>query len=327
MTHRPRVLLTRLLPNAAIELLKKHFVLEINTKNRAMTKTEILDKIGDQDGLISLLTDTIDAEIIETGENLKIIANYAVGYDNIDATEATKRKIPVTNTPDVLTETTADLTCALLLSVARRIVEADGFVRDGKFRGWEPMLLLGSDIHGKTLGIIGFGRIGRAVARRTLGFNMRIIYHELERLSSEVEKAYCAEYRGLDDLLKEADFVSIHTPLTDSTYHLIGERELLLMKKTAFLINTSRGQIVDEKALVRALQEKKIAGCALDVFEREPAVERALLTMPNAVLVPHIGSASVETRTKMAMMVAQNVIAVLVKKTRPPNIVNPDIYE
>jgi len=327
MTHRPRVLITRLLPNTAIALLKKYFVLEINTENRTMTKTEILEKIGDQDGLICLLTDTIDAEIIEAGKNLKIIANYAVGYDNIDVTEATKRKIPVTNTPGVLTETTADLTFALVLSVARRIVEADGFVRDGKFKGWEPMLLLGSDIHDKTLGIIGFGRIGRAVARRAHGFNMKIIYHELERLSSEVEKAYCVEYRGLDELLKEADFVSIHTPFTDSTYHLIGERELFMMKKTAFLINTSRGQIIDEKALVRALQEKKIAGCALDVFEGEPVVERALLTMPNAVLVPHIGSASVETRTKMAMMVAENVIAALVKKTRPPNVVNPDVYK
>ncbi len=326
MINRPRVLLTRLLPCAAIEFLKKYVVLDINTENRPLAKKEILEKIGDQDGLISVLTDTIDAEIIEAGGNLKIISNYAVGYDNIDVLAATKRKIPVTNTPSVLTETTADLTFALLLSVARRIVEADRFVHDGKFKGWEPMLLLGSDIHDKTLGIIGFGRIGKAVARRACGFNMRIIYYELKRLSSDIEMTYGVEYRALDDLLKEADFVSIHTPLTESTYHLIGERELLLMKKTAFLINTSRGPIIDEKALVRALKEKEIAGCALDVFEREPKVERALLAMHNAILVPHIGSASIDARTKMAMMVVEDVIAVLVRKTRPPNIVNPEIY-
>ena len=327
MKHNPRVLLTRLLPSAATVLLEKYVVLEINTENRVMTKKEVLKKIGDKDGLICLLTDTIDAGIIEAGENLKIIANYAVGYDNIDVIEATKRKIPVTNTPGVLTETTADLTFALLLSVARRIVEADGFVRDDKFKGWEPTLLLGSDVHEKTIGIIGFGRIGRAVARRARGFNMRILYYELKRLSLEVEKAHCAEYRDLDDLLREADFISLHVPLTESTYHLIGERELLLMKKTAYVINTSRGPILDEKALVRALRTKEIAGCALDVFEREPEVEGALLTMPNAILVPHIGSASIESRMKMAKMVAENVIAALIKKTRPPNIVNPAIYE
>ncbi len=326
MLNRPRVLLTRLLPHAAIEFLKKYVVLDINTENRTLARKEILEKIGDQDGLISVLTDTIDAEIIEAGGNLKIISNYAVGYDNIDVLAATKRKIPVTNTPCVLTETTADLTFALLLSVARRIVEADRFVHDGKFKGWEPMLLLGSDIHDKTLGIIGFGRIGKAVARRACGFNMRIIYYELKRLSSDIEMTYGVEYRALDDLLKEADFVSIHTPLTESTYHLIGERELLLMKKTAFLINTSRGPIIDEKALVRALKEKEIAGCALDVFEREPEVKRALLAMHNAILVPHIGSASIDARTKMAMMVVEDVIAVLARKTRPPNIVNPEIY-
>jgi glyoxylate reductase len=225
-----------------------------------------------------------------------------------------------------LTETTADLTFTLLCSAARRIVEADGFVRADRFKGWEPMLLLGSDIHGKTLGIIGFGRIGRAVAQRAHGFNMRVLYYEPERLSPDVEKAHRAEYSDLDDLLKRSDFICVHTPLTESTYHLIGAQELSLMKKTAFLINTSRGPVIDEKALVKALQEERIAGCALDVFEREPEVERALLTMPNTVLVPHIGSASIETRAKMAQMVAENVIAVLIKKTRPPNIVNPEIY-
>ncbi len=326
MVHKPRVLLTRLFPQPAIEILQKYVVLDINTENRALTKEEILKKIADKHGLICLLTDTIDADVMKSGRNLKVIANYAVGYDNIDVREATKRKIPVTNTPDALTETTADLTFTLLCSLARRVVEADKFVRDGKFKGWEPMLLLGKDIHHKTLGIIGFGRIGRAVAQRAHGFNMKVLYYEPERLSSDIEKSSSAEYSDLDDLLKESDFISIHTPLTESSHHLISEQELLVMKKTAFLINTSRGPVIDEKALVMALRQGQIAGCALDVFEREPEVERELLSLPNTILVPHIGSASIETRTKMAEMVAENVIAALIKKTRPPNTVNPEIY-
>lgn len=326
MVAKSKVLLTRLLPQPAIELLQRYVVLDMNIENRSLTKDEIREKIIDKEGLICLLTDTIDAEVLKSGSDLKVIANFAVGYDNIDVGEATKRRIPVCNTPGVLTETTADLTFTLLCSAARRIVEADGFVRQGKFRGWEPMLLLGKDIYGKTLGIVGFGRIGRAVARRAHGFTMRVLYYEPERLSPDIERAHRVEYRSLDDLLKSSDFVCVHTPLTKSTHHLIGEQELFMMKKTAFLINTSRGAVIDEKALVTALQEKRIAGCALDVFEREPEVERALLTMPNTVLVPHIGSASIETRTKMAQMVAENVLAVLIRETRPPNIVNPEIY-
>ena len=327
MGTKPRVLLTRLMPQPGIDVLKQNVDLEINPEDRVMRKDHIMDRVRDKDGLVCLLTDNIDAEIMDTGKALRVIANYAVGYDNIDIQEATKRKIAVTNTPGVLTETTADLTFALILSVARRIVEGDTFLREGQFTGWAPMLLLGTDVYNKTLGIIGFGRIGRAVARRARGFNMKIIYYEPERLSPAIEEEYGVEYKKIDDLLREADYISIHTSLNASTHHLISEREFSLMKKTAYLINASRGPVVDEKALVTALKNKHIAGCALDVYEREPAVEKELLTMPNAVLVPHIGSASIETRTKMAMMVAENIIAVLVHNTTPPNIVNPEIYE
>ena len=327
MLARPKVLLTRLLPKPGIALLKKHFELEINPEDKIMPKQKIIEKINDKDGLICLLTDTIDADVINAGGNLKIIANYAVGYNNIDVEEATRRKIPVTNTPGILTETTADLTFALILSVARRIVEGDKFLREGKFKGWAPMLLLGSDVYNKTLGIIGFGRIGRAVAKRARGFNMRIIYFEPKRLSLDIEDEYGAAYKNLNDLLREADYISIHTSLTESTHHLISEKEFSLMKKTVYLINAARGLVVDEKALLKALKNKMIAGCALDVFEKEPAIEKELLNMPNTVLVPHIGSASIETRTKMAMMIAENVIEVLVKNDRPTNVINPEIYE
>ncbi len=327
MAEKPKVLLTRLFPQPGIELLEKHIALDINSEDKVMSKQEMIERVKDKHGLICLLSDLIDAEIIQIGKNLKIIANYAVGYDNIDVEAATRKKICVTNTPGVLTETTADLTFALLLSAARRIVEGDKFLRSRKFKSWAPMLFLGRDVYAKTLGIIGFGRIGRAVAKRAKGFNMRILYSEPERLAAEIEREHGVEYRELDDLLKESDFISIHTPLIESTHHLLSEREFSFMKKSAYLINASRGPVIDEKALVKALKQEKIAGCALDVFEREPVVEKELLSLPNTVLVPHIGSATVEARNKMALMVAENVIAVLVKKIGPPNIVNPDIYE
>jgi glyoxylate reductase len=219
-----------------------------------------------------------------------------------------------------------DLTFSLILCAARRIVEADKFLREGKFRGWAPMLFLGNDVYNKTLGIIGLGRIGRAVAKRARGFNMKILYYEPTRLSADIEKEYGAEYKSLDDLLKESDFVTVHVPLTEATHHLITERKFLRMKKSAYLINVARGPIVDEKALISALRDKGIAGCALDVYEQEPEVGKELIAMSNTVLVPHIGSASVETRTEMALMAAENVIAVLVNNERPPNIVNPEVY-
>ncbi|MDW8055593.1 MAG: D-glycerate dehydrogenase [Elusimicrobiota bacterium] len=322
-----KVLVTRQLPQPAIDLLKQYFEVDLYTEDRVIPREELLRRVEDKDGLLCLLTDNVDAELMDKAKNLKVIANYAVGYNNIDVAEATKRKIPVTNTPGVLTETTADLAFALLMSVARRIVESDKFLREGKFKGWAPMLFLGNDIYGKTLGIIGFGRIGQAVAKRGLGFDMKILYYDTNRVSVEIEQKYNATFKPLDELLKESDFISIHVPLVKETYHLISDREFSLMKPTAYLINTSRGPVVDEKALVRALKDKKIAGAALDVFEKEPEVEPELIDMPNTVLVPHIGSATIETRTKMALMAAENIIAVLVHNKVPPNIVNPEIYK
>jgi glyoxylate reductase len=287
-----------------------------------MPRALLIERIRDKAGLICLLSDGIDREVIDAGRALKIIANYAVGYNNIDVDAAAQKNIYVTNTPGVLTDTTADFAFALLMSVARRIPEADAYVRNGRFIGWRPMLMLGTDVHGRTLGIIGFGRIGRALAQRAHGFGMTVLYHEPERLSATVEKQYNAQYRTRDDLLEESDFVSIHVPLSAATHHLIGEREFALMKSSAFLINTSRGPVIDERALVTALKNKDIAGCALDVFEQEPLVEQELKTMPNVVLAPHIGSASVETRTQMALMVADDVIAVLVRNQKPAHLVS-----
>jgi glyoxylate reductase len=327
MNARPKVLLTRTLPAQGMDLLEGHCDLDVNREDRVMSREALKEKIKDKDGLICLLTDTIDAAIIARALRLKIIANYAVGFNNIDLIEASKRKIPVTNTPDVLTEATADLTFGLLISIARRIVEADRFLHAGKFKGWAPELLLGADIYGKILGIIGMGRIGRAVARRARGFNMKIIYNDAHRLPIALENEYGAQYRTLGELLRESDFVSIHVPLNDRTHHLISDNEFRTMKNTAYLVNAARGTIVDEKALVKALEEKEIAGCGLDVYENEPNVTAELLHMPNALLVPHIGSASVETRAKMSLMVAENIIAVLVSHKRPANIVNPDIYD
>ncbi len=321
-----KILVTRMLPEPAIEMLKKYFEVEINPEDTIMPRKKLLKSIVDKDGLLCLLTDNIDKKVFALGKKLRIVANYAVGYNNIDIEEATRRKIPVTNTPGVLTETTADLAFALLMCVSRRIVEADNFLRKGKFVGWAPMLFLGNDIYGKTLGIVGFGRIGQAVAQRAKGFNMRILYYDLNRAKPEIEEKYSAKYTELEVLLKEADFVTLHVPLTKETYHLIGKKQLNLMKPTAYLINTSRGPVVDEKALVKALKEKKIAGCALDVFEKEPKVEPELIRMKNTVLVPHIGSATIETRTKMALMAAESIISVLIKNEKPKNIVNPEIY-
>jgi glyoxylate reductase len=310
-----------------MDALRKYFDLDINQEDRSISREDLKEKIRNKDGLVCLLTDNIDAAIIARAMCLKIIANYAVGYNNIDVVEASKRKIPVTNTPEVLTETTADLTFGLLISVARRIVEADSYLRSGRFTGWAPTLLLGTDIHGKVLGIIGMGRIGRAVARRARGFRMKIIYNDAERLSADHEDEYGVQYRPLKDLLRESDYISIHAPLNEQTEGLISVEEFRIMKKTAYLINAARGPIVDEKALVAAIKNKQIAGCALDVYKNEPQFDDGLLSLPNVVLVPHIGSASIEARTEMASMVAENVISVLIENKQPPNIVNPEIYK
>ncbi|MCD6448482.1 MAG: D-glycerate dehydrogenase [Thermoplasmata archaeon] len=316
-----KIFITRRLPEEGLKMLDEHEV-EIYEGDAPPSKQEIIEGMRGKDALICLLTDKIDSEVMNASPNLKIIANYAVGYDNIDVGEATKRGIFVTNTPGVLTETVADLAWALIMAAARRIVEGDNFMREGKFKGWAPMLLLGSDVYGKTLGIIGAGRIGQAVARRAKGFNMRILYYSRKR-KENFEKECNAEYVDLETLLREADFISLHTPLTPETYHMIGEKELKMMKSSAYLINTGRGKCVDEKALVKALKEGWIRGAALDVFENEPEIEPELKELENVVLTPHIGSASYETRSRMAVMVAENVLAALKGKI-PPNCINPE---
>ncbi len=321
---KPLVYVTSEIPEKGLELLEKECELGVNRKGRVLTKEEIIKNIKGAEGIITLLGDTIDREVIESNPELKAIANYAVGYNNIDVDAATELGIAVSNTPGILTETTADLTWALIMATARRIVESDRFTRKGKFKGWMPKLMLGTDVYGKTLGIVGFGRIGQAVGRRAKGFQMEVIYNKRNPLSAEEEKELGATYYELDDLLKEADFVSINAPLNDSTHHLIGEREFGLMKNSAILINSGRGPIVDESALVDALKEGQIAAAGLDVYEDEPEVHPELIDMDNVVLLPHIGTASVETREAMAVMVAEDVLAGL-KGEKIPHIVNPDV--
>lgn len=319
-----RVFVTRLLPGPALEVLRKKCEVEVNKEDRVLTKREIIEGVRGKDGLLCLLTDRIDAEVMDAGApTLKVISNYAVGFDNIDVPEATRRGIAVTNTPGVLTETTADLTWALLMAIARRIVEADKFVRKGGWKGWAPSLFLGRDVYGKTLGIVGLGRIGKAVARRAAGFEMKVLYFDVRR-DEKAEKELGIRFVSLEELLRESDFVSIHVPLAKETWHLIGEKELRLMKPAAFLVNVARGPIVDEAALIRALREHWIAGAALDVYEKEPYVPPELLQLENTVLLPHLGSASVETREKMAMMAVENLLAVLESRI-PPNLVNPEV--
>lgn len=322
-----KVFVTRKILEEGLNMLREKFDVEVSDYDGVIPRKMLLEKVKGVDAILSLLTDTIDAEVMDAaGSNLKVIANYAVGYNNIDVEEATKRGIMVTNTPGVLTETTADLAWALMMAIARRIVEADRFVREGKFRGWEPMLLLGTDVHGATLGIVGFGRIGQAMARRALGFNMKVLYYDNARVPEQVEKELKAAYVDLPTLLRESDFVSLHVPLTKETHHLIGEKELRMMKKGAYLINTARGPVVDEKALVKALKEGWIKGAALDVFENEPEVEPELLKLENVVLAPHIASASYATRSRMSIMAAENIIKALSGEI-PPNLVNPEVLQ
>jgi len=323
---KPKVFVTRKIPKPGLDILEKECEVKVNPYDRVLTKKELIENVKGMNGLLCLLTDTVDKEVIDANPNLRIISNYAVGYNNIDVKEATRRKIMVTNTPGVLTDTTADLTWALIMSIARKIVQADKFTREGKFKGWSPMLFLGSDVHHATLGIIGLGRIGKAVAKRASGFEMRILYTDVKRSPEEIESKLRAEFVSLEELLSTSNFVSIHTPLVPETYHLIGEKQLKMMKKTAYLINVARGPIVDEKALVLALQNKWIAGAALDVYENEPNLTPGLAELDNVIIVPHIGSASVATRIKMATMAATNLVAGLTDKI-PPNLVNKELIE
>ena len=322
---KPKVLVTRKIPARPLNLLQEKAEVTIHREDRAITGEEIIAHLPQKIALLSMGGDPIAAKILEAGKDLKIVANNAVGFNNIDLAAATRLKIAATNTPEVLTDTTADLTFALILGVARRVAEADRFVRAGKWMGWKPDLLLGSDVHGKTLGIIGLGRIGTAMAQRALGFNMEILYTDVRPLDRSVEERYRAKYVSMKELLPRADFVTLHVALTPETTHLIGREELRLMKSTAFLINASRGPVVDEKALVEALKSGMIAGAGLDVFEEEPRVTPDLIQMENVLLLPHIGSATFETREKMALVAVNNILAIL-RGEIPPNILNPEIY-
>lgn len=316
---KPILFLTRRIPEPAIKRLEEKFTLKINPYNRALTHQELIEGVKDAEALICLLTDNIDKEVISAAPKLKVISSYAVGYNNIEVEYATQRGIAVCNTPGVLTETTADLTWALILASCRRISESERFLRKGNFKGWEPMLMLGLDVYGKTLGIIGMGRIGQAVAKRATGFDMRIIYYNDVPVSNTLP--FETTETDLQTLLKEADIITLHLPLTKETFHLIGKEEFALMKENAVLINTSRGAVIDEKELIKALSEKRIFSAGLDVYENEPDIPQELLALENVVLLPHIGSASIETRTKMALLAAENAIAVM-EGRKPPAQVN-----
>jgi len=322
----PKIFVTQPIPDNALARLRGVAEVELNPDSlHIVTKPELLAALKRNEYLFCLLHDTVDAEVINASPNLKLIASMAIIPAAIDVAAATARRIPVTTIPPVVTEATADLHWALLLAVARRVVEADRALRSGLFPGGQSMRFVGSEVHGKTLGIIGLGAIGEAVARRARGFGMRILYTKRHRLDEGQETALGVEYRSLDDLLRESDFVSINAALNPETVHLISHRAFALMRPSAYLVNTARGTIVDEKALVRALEEKRIAGAALDVYEREPMVEPGLINLPNVVLTPHLGSAALETRERMAGIVVENVVAVI-EGRRPPNLFNPEIY-
>jgi glyoxylate reductase len=297
-----------------------------NTENRTLTKDELIAGAQGCDGLLSTGNDRIDGTVLDACPTLKIVSNFAVGYDNIDVAAATARRIPVTNTPDVLTEATADIAFGLIIAAARRFTEGEQLVRSGGWTGFGPLQLLGTDLHGTTLGVMGFGRIGKAVARRAQGFGMRVVYWNRTRLSGDAEKELTVEYREREALVREADFISINVASTPDTRHLINAAALASMKRTAILVNTARGPVVDEKALARALHEGVIAAAGIDVFEQEPKVEPDLLTAPNCTVLPHLGSATVQTRTRMGMIATDNLLARRSGKP-PPNCVNPDVLD
>ncbi|MBI3031149.1 MAG: D-glycerate dehydrogenase [Candidatus Rokubacteria bacterium] len=320
----PRILITRSLPPEAMSLAQARAAVDLHPGPHSLPRADLVARLKDKAGLVCLITDAIDAEVLSGAPGLRVVANVAVGYNNIDVAAATARGIVVTNTPEVLTETTADFTWALLMAVARRVVEGDAYVRAGKFSRWEWELLWGADVHGKALGILGFGRIGKAVARRARGFGMRILYHDAVRADAAAERELGATWVDKATLLKESDFVTLHTLLSPETRHLIGAAELRQMKRTAYLINASRGPCVNEAELVQALKEGWIAGAALDVYEDEPKVHPGLLGLPHVVLAPHIASASRETRVRMATLAVENCLAVLEGKA-PPTPVNPEV--
>ena len=323
---KPKIYVTRELPERGLKVIKQYFDAEVWPEFAPPPKKVIIEKAKDVDALTPLLSDKIDAEVFNAAPKLKIVSQLAVGFDNIDLAEATKRGIYVTNTPEVLTDTTADFAWALLMAVARRVVEGDKYVRTGQWKvGWHPAMLTGRDVFGTTIGIVGAGRIGYAMAKRALGFDMKVLFYDVIP-RPEIEKLG-AKKVDLTTLLKESDFVTIHVPLMKETHHLINDEKLRLMKKTAYIINNSRGPVVDEKALYKALKEGWIAGAGLDVFEQEPTpMDNALLKLENVVVAPHISSQSLETRARMSEMVADNLVSFFQGK-QPPNLVNPDVMK
>jgi glyoxylate/hydroxypyruvate/2-ketogluconate reductase len=320
-----KVLISQKIFYEAVALVREHFDTDWNDSEIPLPVEDLIRRLQDKRGAVILLTDRIDEVLLSRCPSLKIVSNVAVGYNNIDVGACTKHGVMVTNTPGVLDDTTADFTWALLLATARRLVEADLFLRSRRWKGWQLMEFLGYDIHHKVLGICGLGRIGQGVARRAKGFDMKILYTDIRRADLTLEKTLGAEFVDKKTLFSQSDFVTLHVPLCPETTHYLSHPEFTLMRPTAILINASRGPVVDEKALVRALQEGKLAGAGLDVYEREPEVEPELMEMKNVVLVPHIASASRETRLRMATIAAENLIAGLSGK-RPPNLVNEDVF-
>ena len=328
MGDRPRVFVARRIPDDGLQPVSQACEAEIWPDELPPPRDVLLRSIAGCDGVLTLLTDRVDAEFFDAaGPQLKVVSNYAVGFDNIDIPEATRRKVPVGNTPGVLTDTTADLAFALLMAAGRRVAEGDRYVRQGRWKTWGPMLLLGHDVHGSTLGIVGFGRIGQALARRASGFGMQILYHDVNRLPPEVEESLSATFVPLDELLARSDFVSLHVNLTPDTEHLMNAERLRQMKPTGVLVNTSRGPVVDHDALFEALRDGVIFAAGLDVTEPEPLPpSHPLLTLDSCLVVPHIASASRATRGKMAEMAAANLLAG-VRGERLPTPVNPEVYE
>lgn len=320
-----KVFVTRVIPDAGLQLLQKHFQLIVRKKPGIIPQAELFSGAKRADALLCLLTDHIDRAFLERNRHLKIVSNYAVGFDNIDIETATRLGIVVTNTPGVLNEAVAEHTLALICAIARRIPEADAFVRAGKYQGWDPLLLIGTDFFDKTLGIVGLGHIGLDLAKRaSQGLGFKLLYHDLHP-NPQFERHYGARYVSFPTLLKHSDFVSLHVPLLPSTHHLISTRELRAMKHTAYLINTSRGPVIDEKALVQALRKRVIAGAALDVFEHEPKITPGLTRLSNVVLTPHIASATVAARNNMSILTAEGIIHTFMG-SRPENIVNPLVW-
>ena len=319
-----RIYVTRAIFEEALIELRREAQVEMSPDDRPLSKAEVIERLRDVDGAMTMLTDPIDREVLTACPRLKITSNVAVGHNNIDAPAATELGVMATNTPGVLTDTTADFAWVLLMAAARRVVEGDVFTRAGKWKSWSPTMFLGRDVHGKTLGILGLGRIGQAVARRAAGFNMKVIFHNPRPVADSIVRELQAQPVSFEEVLQTSDFISLHVPLSAATTHLLDNRAFAMMKPTCIIVNTARGPVVDEKALVEALKNKQIAGAGLDVFENEPEVEPELLRMDNVVLAPHIGSGSYETRLKMCMMAAANLIAWL-RGQRPPNLVNPEV--